>query len=292
MSSRKSLTCFFVSDLHGRLDRYEQLFKRMVAERPDALFIGGDLLPNPIITQGGWKPAHENFIGDYLFKELRQIKEQLGEAYPRIFVILGNDDAATEEEAVREGETQGLWDYCHKRRLQWEGFTVYGYACIPPSPFLLKDWEHYDAGQFVRPGCIAPEDGAFTVPARKEGKETTTIAGDLDRLTAGSSLEKTIFLFHSPPHRCNLDRAGLEGRRVDGVQIDVHVGSVAIRQFIERRRPLVTLHGHIHESTRLTGSWRDKFANTESFNASTDGSELSLIRFDPNDLKNATRELL
>lgn len=37
--------------------------------------------------------------------------------------------------------------------------------------------------------------------------------------------------------------------------MDVHVGSIALRRFIEARQPLLTLHGHVHESARLTGSW-------------------------------------
>jgi hypothetical protein len=44
----------------------------------------------------------------------------------------------------------------------------------------------------------------------------------------------------------------------DHVPLDVHVGSVAVRRFIEDRRPLLTLHGHIPESALLTGSWRER----------------------------------
>jgi len=37
------------------------------------------------------------------------------------------------------------------------------------------------------------------------------------------------------------------------------VGSIAVRRFIEERQPLLTLHGHIHESARLTGDWRESY---------------------------------
>ena len=37
--------CFFASDLHGRQDRYEKLFTAMAREVPDAVLLGGDLLP-------------------------------------------------------------------------------------------------------------------------------------------------------------------------------------------------------------------------------------------------------
>ena len=74
--------------------------------------------------------------------------------------------------------------------------------------------------------------------------------------------------------------------------LDVHVGSIAIRRFIEDRQPLVTLHGHVHESARLTGSWRDTIGRTHLFSAAHDGPELALVRFDLGDIASATRELI
>ncbi|NWF91159.1 MAG: hypothetical protein HXY50_17065 [Ignavibacteriaceae bacterium] len=78
----------------------------------------------------------------------------------------------------------------------------------------------------------------------------------------------------------------------EGVPIDLHVGSIAVRRFIESRQPYLTLHGHIHESARLTGSWRDKLGRTEMFNASHDGKELALVEFDLDILESAERRLI
>jgi Icc-related predicted phosphoesterase len=66
---------------------------------------------------------------------------------------------------------------------------------------------------------------------------------------------------------------------VDYVPMDVHVGSIAIQRYIEERQPTITLHGHIHESTRLTGNWQQQIGKTISFNAAHDGSELAIIKF-------------
>ncbi|HUU04736.1 MAG TPA: hypothetical protein VMZ49_02545, partial [Patescibacteria group bacterium] len=74
-----------------------------------------------------------------------------------------------------------------------------------------------------------------------------------------------------------LDRAALDGRQVDSVPLDVHVGSIAIRRFIETRQPLVTLHGYVHESARLTGSWQEKIGRTFCFSAAHDGPELAVV---------------
>jgi Icc-related predicted phosphoesterase len=101
-----------------------------------------------------------------------------------------------------------------------------------------------------------------------------------------------VVLFHAPPHETSLDRAALDGQIVEHVPLDVHVGSIAIRRFIEERQPLVTLHGHVHESARLSGAWRDRIGRTHVFSAAHDGPELALVRFDLEDPASATRELI
>ncbi|MBI2071801.1 MAG: hypothetical protein HYT81_01985, partial [Gemmatimonadetes bacterium] len=95
-----------------------------------------------------------------------------------------------------------------------------------------------------------------------------------------------------PPFDTALDRAGLDSRSVDHVPLDVHVGSIAVRQFIETRQPPVSLHGHVHESARLTGRWSERIGRTHAFSAAHDGPELALVRFDPDNLERASRELL
>ncbi len=76
-----------------------------------------------------------------------------------MFVILGNDDPRAEEAAVLDVEARGLWHYAHGRRLDWSGFSVYGYSCVPPTPFRLKDWERYDVSRYVDPGCLSARGG-------------------------------------------------------------------------------------------------------------------------------------
>jgi Icc-related predicted phosphoesterase len=67
---------------------------------------------------------------------------------------------------------------------------------------------------------------------------------------------------------------------------------MAIKRFIEDRQPLLTLHGHIHESAGLTGSWRQGIGRTHAFTAAHDGPELALVRFDLENLESASRELI
>ena len=41
-----------------------------------------------------------------------------------------------------------------------------------------------------------------------------------------------------------------------------HKGSESIRKFIEKAHPLLTLHGHIHESRKVSGSMKQKIGKT------------------------------
>jgi Icc-related predicted phosphoesterase len=111
-------------------------------------------------------------------------------------------------------------------------------------------------------------------------------------LTERAVWKRAALLFQSPPYLTALDRAALDGRFVDHVPLDLHVGSIAIRRLIERHQPLLTLHGHVHESTRLTGRWRERIGRTHCFQAAHDGPELCVIRFDTADLESAARELI
>ena len=279
--------CFFATDLHGRHDRYRKLFAAVRDERPSALFLGGDLLPHA----GSSLADGATFVQDVLAAGCAALRAHLGEEAPRVYVVLGNDDPRGLEPLLRDGEARGLWEYVHGRKAQLEAYPVYGYACVPPTPFRLKDWERYDVSRYVDPGCVSPEEGLRTVPVHENEIRFGTIAKDLDALVGEDPLQHAIFLLHSPPYGV-LDRAALDGTKVESVPVDVHIGSIAITRFIESRQPLVTLHGHVHESARLEGTWRARIGRTQLFSAAHDGSELALVRFDPADPDQATRELL
>jgi Icc-related predicted phosphoesterase len=283
---------FFVCDLHGNKRRYEVLLQAITREVPRAVFVGGDMLPSgPLAARSGGDHP-KGFILGFLVDRLSRLRADLGHDYPRVFVILGNDDVRSEESSVVGVETGGLWTYLHNRKFEFETWSVYGYAYVAPTPFLLKDWERYDVSRYVDPGCISPEDGYRTVDVSKRERKHATIKDDLAALAGDNDLSRAVFLFHSPPYETKMDRASLDGKTVEGVPMDVHVGSIAIRRFIEARQPMLTLHGHVHESARLTGAWQDRIGRTILYSAAHDGPELALIRIDLDNPAQATRELL
>jgi Icc-related predicted phosphoesterase len=281
-------SCLFATDLHGRTDRFEKLFQAIESRSPRAVFLGGDLLPH--FARRGDAP--DDFLGEFIAPRLASLKAAMGDRYPAVFAILGNDDYGIEEETVLRIAERGVWEYVHARCVEFDGYRIYGYACVPPTPFLLKDWEKYDVSRYTPPGSVSPEEGRRSVAVDPRDVRHSTIRNDLLNLVGDDDLTDCVFLFHSPPHETNLDRAALDGKSIDHVPLDVHVGSIAIRRFIEERQPLVTLHGHIHESARLTGQWRDRIGRTHIFNAAHDGPELALVAFDLKYPDDAKRELL
>jgi Icc-related predicted phosphoesterase len=278
--------CFFVSDLHGQIHRYEALFSKIKQEKPGALFLGGDLLPS-------FGARDENdFLNDYLSQEFIALKTRLGLDYPRVFLILGNDDGKSQEEdLVRYMEREKIWEYIHNKSAQFGPYNIFGYAYVPPTPFLNKDWERYDISRYVDPGCIAPEDGWRSVEQPLNIIQHATIQADLNTLIGDTDLSKSILLFHTPPYKTKLDRAALDGKMIDHVPLDVHVGSIAVKDLLLARQPLLTLHGHVHESARLTGFWKEQLGETIALSAAHDGPELALVRFDPDHPLEASREL-
>jgi len=287
----KNLT-FFVSDLHGSISRYEKLFRLIEKENPAIVFMAGDLLPSGMFAFTSSSGTVAGFIEDILKKGFLELKKKTGAAYPEVFIILGNDDGRADEDAFIKGDESGIWKYIHGRKVEFEEYKIYGYAYVPPTPFMLKDWERYDVSRYVDPGCTPPEEGAHSIDVDRKQMQFKTIKKDLDKLTGDDDLSKSVFLFHSPPYETHLDRAALDGKTFEYVPLDVHVGSIAIKRFIEDRQPMLTMHGHIHESTSITGNWQQKIGDTIAMNAAHNGKELSLVRFDLNDLGSARRELI
>ncbi len=279
--------CFFVSDLHGKINRYQTLFKEIEQQKPEAVFLGGDLLPSAYLKQ----QEYNDFFQEIIYSGFQNLQKKMNNSYPEVFLILGNDDPRTQEYRFIEAEKQGLWNYLHMKKAAFKNWTVYGYSYIPPTPFLYKDWERYDVSRFVDPGCVHPTEGHCYIDT-KEDIEFCSIKKDLEKLFEDDDLSNAILLFHSPPYKSLLDRAALDGIFVEHVPLDVHVGSIAIKELIEERKPLLSLHGHIHESSEITGEWKDKINKTIAFNAAITENKLSIIIFDPGNLAQAERLII
>ena len=64
----------FISDLHGKISLYEKLFDYLRINKPNILFIGGDLLPAGNGYYKGSINNQQNFLTEYLIVQFRKLK--------------------------------------------------------------------------------------------------------------------------------------------------------------------------------------------------------------------------
>lgn len=284
-------TCFFVSDLHGKISRYDALLKLIKREKPDFVFIGGDLFPHRSILSGQALAEGKDFVNNFMIRKFSKLKETMDCAYPDIFLIPGNDDLKIVFEAMADGEKTELWRNLQNHCVVIGKYRFYGYGCVPPTPFRIKDWDRFDISKDIEMGCIAPSVGFHSMPPDHD-PENDTIEKELQVLIKDDNLEFGVFLFHSPPYKTMLDCAIKHTIDPDQQLSNLNVGSKAIRNFIDEKQPYLTMHGHIHESASVTGEWKQHLGRTLSVSAAHDGPELALIKFELNDPLSVTRRLI
>ncbi len=284
--------CYLVSDLHGDSGKYGALFALLAHDPPDALFLAGDLLPQPMMRLSAIGPGGEDFVNRTMIPRFHALRRKLDDRYPVVLLVLGNDDPRYEEASILGGAMEHVWHYLHLRQVTLAGRPVYGYNCIPPSPFRTKDWERYDVSRYVDPGSVSPEEGELTIPRSARERRNATIAADLERLIGDDDVRDAVFLFHVPPYETALDTTELHTTRFAGVPLDKHIGSIAVRRMIETRRPHLTLHGHVHEAYSLTGTHATHIGPTWCLSSAHEGPELTVVEFDLSDPSKTARRVI
>lgn len=163
--------------------------------------------------------------------------ERLGELDRDCYVIPGNDDDPEIDHVLEQRERVHMVD--GRRVPVRDGLEVIGMGASNMTP-----WR-------------APRD----FPERD-------LAQRLDRLWSDvEHPESTICLIHVPPADSTLDLApeiDEELRPKGAGDRMVHVGSTAVRELIESGQPLLSLHGHIHESPGIQRIGRTTAVNPGS----------------------------
>lgn len=240
----------YSSDLHGNRRAYEKLLERACRDDVDALVLGGDLCPRGGSTLEEWVAVQRDFLESYLTPLLSSFRKN--HPSKRIFAIMGNDDFRKNVDVLERAEKEGILHFIHGKKAELgDGTSIVGYGFVNTTPFRLKDWEKKDSKGAKMPPQLSPE------ALRSVPEEKGTVREDMEGLAALSDPGKTIYVIHAPPFGTNLDITS-SGQ---------HVGSAAIREFIEKHAPLATLHGHIHESPEMSGSWMDVLGATVCVNA-------------------------
>jgi uncharacterized protein len=249
----------YSSDTHvhpGHLDRFLQAAGELA---PQLLIVGGDIIPDWKGSIAASIEPHKLWVKNVLLPRLQAFRNVHNEA--RILLDLGNDDIAAAR-PLMEAADGSDFELLHMRVIEVsEKLAVVGYMAVNPTPFLIKDWEKPDCrdrdglselrvartGYVTHSGAVTPHVLDLSAGAIEDDLEALSSTME----TPGWRDSSFIFVCHAPPKDSALDLT----------QSGLHVGSLAVRRFLEHwsstGRLLLSLHGHIHESPWKTGrAWQ------------------------------------
>ncbi|HEU5098467.1 MAG TPA: metallophosphoesterase [Roseiflexaceae bacterium] len=295
----------YSADLHGDIDSYRALLELAAAAGAQAAIVGGDLLPHAIALKSALQVQR-----DFIAERLRPLLAWFRGRHPQIdvYLLAGNDDWAGAIADLDQLERERLAFPLHERVYSLidkgpsgrgggegtkeqqalapspplpftpsEGLWLAGYACVPLTPFSIKDYERRDDGPLppFSFGMAYTSQGGEIQPTRAETiAAQPSIAEALAALARQSDPRRTVYVCHSPPANTPLDQMP-RGR---------HVGSKALRAFIEQHAPPLTLHGHIHESPAMSGRYAARLGRTWSINPGHDPLRFQAVTLDTDDL--------
>lgn len=287
----------YSSDLHGNQTQYQKMFAYAQKISVDVLILSGDIAPKNF--------SPESFIAgqrDFFKNTLPEMFTTLHTKLPKckIFLMMGNDDASTNMNTLSTHDPK-LYRVIHGKRINLtKDFDIVGYSHVPITPFGIKDWEKFDLSAVptswqtkytLRKRTNYRLDGFKSTPTGWEKfkfnpstEKEDSIQKDLENIIFTTKPKRTICIIHTPPDNTCLDQ-------IYGGQ---HVGSMAVRSFIEEKQPYLTLHGHIHETVEVSGNFKEKIGNTLSLCSGNHnvGVNVAVISFDLKNPAHAKRILL
>jgi Icc-related predicted phosphoesterase len=278
--SEKSLALFYAGDIHGSRVCWRKFINAGAHYPAEALVLGGDLTGKalvPIVREGDGSYSAE-VIGEQ--REARSAEEldQMQRAISTngmYHLIVDPDEAAAlrtdlaRREAAFEKallEELRLWVEFADERLAGTAVTAY---VIPGNDDPWSVDEILAAGVCVD-ACdeslrtIGPHEMVsfgysnrtpWKTPRELDEEEIySRLKALVDQL---ESPKRAILNVHVPPYDSSLDTAyevdeELRYVTTGGRPHEIATGSSAVRQIIEETQPLLSLHGHIHESKGVT----------------------------------------
>ena len=243
------------SDIHQMISKWKELVKvcQSQKEKFDIVLIAGDLFPKDDYIQGQLP----------FMSHLKRYANKIKETGAEILIALGNDDNELLIPEMENADKEGLWHYMSEKVVEINGYEFAGMPYVPDYPFGYKYWcagefednIRIDPKQFTDPVLINKYNEFTVIPDySKYLKEKKKIWESLVEVVAKvKNIKKSIWLIHAPPSDLALDVCSHGGR----------VGSQAVLKFIQEYQPLLTIHGHIHESPEYNGhKWNQQEGST------------------------------
>lgn len=270
---KRALRVFFATDIHGSERCFRKFLAAAKSYEADALILGGD------IAGKGLVPIHESdgsltatVRGDRVTLPRAELATLRAEINRLGFYSVTGDDA----EVGRIEADSTYRDALFRREIveQVRGWCELAAERLPRSVRCIitpgnDDPREVDAVLKQAPRIDSPEGQLFEL-----GPVLLASCGDVtptpwntereygedelyDRLArildAAPNGARVVANFHNPPYSSGLDFAAELDKNLlpvlrGGRPSIVPVGSKAVREVIKKYRPVVGLHGHIHES--------------------------------------------
>lgn len=235
----------FVTDFHGSRWKYERMFEAAKRLRAEVVINGGDMLPwgNDPFRQG-------EFITGFLDDHFARFNS-VGIYY---LCCLGNDDLRVFDKLFEE--TCNKYPFVFnvaQRKFDLGDYEFIGMNWVVDYPFRLKDRCRLDTdnsvpGSQFGKGLLSTPDGFQEINDWfSYAKTLPTIDEELNRLVRPKDMSKSVYVIHTPPYGIGLDQCSPGARRA---------GSKALYSFLLKYQPMLSLHGHIHESPETSGRWQ------------------------------------
>jgi uncharacterized protein len=266
---------FYVTDLHGSEICWRKFLNAGKFYNADVVILGGDITGKamvPIVQRasGVWDASLQDHLETLETEgEVERFSKRVmdrgyypirvsGEEYQ---ALQGDEDLVDKrfKEVMLDGTER--WIAMAEERLAGTGIRVV--ACPANDDMFEIDGllagasvvETGDEDHPIQLGDLTMVSMGWTNPTPwhtfREAEEPE-LARRIERaLAAASDPSTTIFNFHAPPYGSSLDSAPAlnpDLTYVSGGQALRPVGSTSVRDAIERFQPLLSLHGHIHES--------------------------------------------
>jgi uncharacterized protein len=281
---------YYAGDIHGSEKLWRKFLGAAAFYRADVLIMGGDLtgkVMTPVVEAPGGRyrarlAGRDTVVAASAVDELEQQIRFHGfypyRCDPEEYARLESD------EAYRDGVFARLmvdevrrWIRLAEDRLADTDVRVFvmpgndDEPAIDPaleSPFVINpDNDVVEIGELQMLSCSWVNPTPWNSP-REESEDA--LLARLEALARRlDPTRPTIFNLHCPPHASTLDSAPELTADLE-VVIDgsepriIPVGSTAVRTLIERHQPVLSLHGHIHESKGVTHIGRTTCVNPGS----------------------------
>lgn len=267
----------YVTDLHGDKNKYRKSLEVAVEKDIKVIVNGGDMLPKQCDRHTEQPIFINNFLKDY-FTEL----QRLNITY---LAMLGNDDLLTVDHLFTQvcNEFDNVYNIAGGK-VCLNGYEFIGMNNILDHPFGCKD-------RVVTEKNYIPQRQLSSVAGISNEYDYDRIYNWLDYsvmklphmcdilngLPKPDDPHKTIYIMHMPPAGLRLGQLRYQ---------DLDIGSVDIYNFLKDKQPLLSLHGHIHESPDTQkGKWINQIlqttciqtGQTELFNNYMTYAELDLL---------------